>query len=146
MSIDLKTVNFRTVNRDVLRSLARAHGVNGLTASGFSHPTYSATKDELVRGFEQARKAGKFGPIEEEVAKPNVSVKHAGVVVFLKGEGCRGNPTHIAAVVRDDEDELTILAEFEPEDMGCDTEDYEKFTTTLADLKTFVAAIESNTK
>lgn len=146
--VDLQTTDFNNVTRDVLRALAMRHNVRGRGVLGTSYPPGNASKDELVRGFEQARSEGKFGnsaPTPSTNNASNVIVKTASVVVFLKGTGCHDREMYIAAFT-DEDGKLVIASEYEPEDFEAGERpfDYERFTTSLADLKAFVAQIEAN--
>lgn len=146
-NIDLATVNFGSLNRDTLRALARQHSVVGRRFSGTAVPVHAANKDELARGLKQARDGGKWrtAPSATSVTSGNVTIRPRGVVVFLKGKACNNSSdTYVAAEVEAD-GTVRIVNDLDPESYAMAVEDsfdgYEKFHTTLSDLKAFVAAL-----
>lgn len=138
--IDLAKVDFNTLTRDKLRSIASLHAVDGRSFHGYKRARWDSTKDDLVRGLKVARDEGKFGSTATTTGNSAITIKSAQTYVFLKGTGCSGREAYVAFASNDNGD-VTVYADVDPSDLDYIT-DSEKFTTTPENLRAALEAIE----
>jgi hypothetical protein len=156
MPIDPTTVrDFNTLTRDNLRDMARANNVRGRTPYGVTIPFSSATKDELIRGFECERNNGRFAyqsaaraavDGNPTASNSNLTVKAQNVILFLQGKGCGELGTYYVGAEAF-EDGRVHLANCEtegPDEVG-GLDEYDSFWTTLDDLRDLVTALTQYT-
>jgi hypothetical protein len=153
MPIDPSTVrHFNTLSRDNLRDMARANNVRG-RRYGVSIPFSSATKDELIAGFDHERNNnGRFAYQSTTSAavadgnlaasNGNLTVKAQNVILFLQGKGCNESGTYYvgAEAFKDGRVRLANCENEGPNDVD-DLDDYDNFWTTLDDLSDLVTAL-----
>ncbi len=146
--IDPQTVNFRDLTRDQLRALARQHNVRG-TSSYNPNVTYapgSASKEELIRGLNSARTAGKFrnAQASQSSTPAGITVLNRNPIIVMEGKGCGNSGKAFAAAEWSVEHGAVRLApDFDPSG-DTDLDNYDNMFVSLETLKAFVAQIESN--